>query len=203
MKTLVILSGGLDSTTCLAHHYSLGDECSAITFDYGQRHVKEIESAVAVAKHYRISHQIRPIPISRWVCSALLGDSEIPEGHYSDESMRATVVPYRNLIMLSVAAAIATQLHCEQVSYGAHSGDAAIYPDCRPAFVTAMDHALYAGDYAKVRLVAPLIGMNKRQVAEYAKSLNAPIGLTWSCYVGGPQPCGRCGSCVARAEALA
>ena len=201
-KTLVILSGGLDSTTCLYHHLQFG-QVLAVTFDYGQRHWREIEYARSIAADVNVRHFVLSVPIYKWTTSALLGHQDIPHGHYSDDSMRQTVVPYRNLILLSVAASIAANELCDTVSYGAHAGDAAIYPDCRPAFVTALTHTLYSGDYSKLKLVAPLIGMTKRQVAEYAKQLGVPIDKTWSCYEGGDEPCGKCGACVARAEALA
>jgi 7-cyano-7-deazaguanine synthase len=117
--------------------------------------------------------------------------------------MKRTVVPYRNLIMLSHAAAYAATDGYNVLAYGAHAGDAAIYPDCRPAFVTNLKHTLYAGDYSKIELEAPLLGMNKRQIAQYAMKLGVPIEKTWSCYEGKSKPCGKCGACVARAEALA
>lgn len=202
-KVLVVLSGGLDSSTCLYHHLSQYDEVMTVTFDYGQRHRREIESAKKVADVARVYNTVFTIPLNEWTSSSLLGDSDIPHGHYSDESMKRTVVPYRNLIMLAVAASIASDNKCNGVSYGAHSGDAAIYPDCTPAFATAMKHTLYTGDYAKLQLFTPLIGMNKRQVGEYARRLGVPIALTWSCYEGGDEPCGKCGACVAREEALA
>lgn len=199
-KVLVILSGGLDSTTVLHHHLNRGDSVGALTFDYGQRHRKEIASATKIAKLAGVEHWVEKISIGGK--SALTFSGPIPNGHYSDESMKQTVVPYRNLIMLSHAASFAAG-RWDALSYGAHSGDAAIYPDCRPEFVNAARQVLRLGDYSGLELIAPLLEMNKKQVAEYARKLGAPIESTWSCYVGGARPCGSCGACVARAEALA
>jgi 7-cyano-7-deazaguanine synthase len=208
MKVLVILSGGIDSSTCLYHHLRQYDngkyhEVMTVTFDYGQRHRREIESAKKVAAVAKVYNAVIPLPIHEWTDSALLGDSEIPHGHYTDESMKQTVVPYRNLMMIAVAAGIASKNDCDGISYGAHSGDALIYPDCTPAFATAMKHTLYTGDYARLQLFTPLIGMNKKQVVAYARDIGVPLALTWSCYEGGDEPCGKCGACVAREEALA
>jgi 7-cyano-7-deazaguanine synthase len=202
MKTVLALSGGMDSGTLLFDLHQQGDELHAVTFDYGQRHNREIESSQKLCDHLQVSHQIIQLH-QVFDGSALTGQGEIPHGHYAEESMKSTVVPNRNMVMISIAASIALQRNCDRVAYCCHAGDHAIYPDCRPEFVGRMHEALQICDWSPVALHAPYVDMTKRDIAQRAKQLNVPLDMTWTCYEGGELPCGKCGSCVERAEALA
>ena len=202
MKAVVLLSGGLDSTVCTAALVAAGHTVRALSVHYGQRHSRELESARAVARHYGIAHETAAIPAELVGGSALTGGGPVPHGHYEDESMRATVVPNRNMILLAYAAAVAVREGFDAVAYTAHAGDHAVYPDCRPAFADAMRAALAVCHYEPVRLVAPFVGKTKAQIVSDGILLRAPLTLTWSCYEGGARPCGRCGTCVERAEAF-
>ena len=214
-KAVVLLSGGIDSTTCLAdavHTYG-ADNVLALSMYYGQKHQKEIESAQAVAKYYGVDHIIQEISgaFDLSDCTLLRGREEVAHGSYAEqlekmggEGTVATYVPFRNGLFLSYAAAIATSVHAGTVYYGAHVDDAAgrAYPDCTPEFEEAMDRAIYEGSGHLVRLYAPLLNWNKAQVVKYGLELKAPYHLTWSCYEGGDKPCGKCGTCIDRAKAF-
>lgn len=204
-SSILILSGGVDSTVLLAHLLAQGCQVRALTLDYGQRHRREIESAQAVAQHYGVEHRVADLR----AVAGLMGDNaltdpsvEVPEGHYQAESMKATVVPNRNMLFLSLAGSWAVATRSDSVVYGAHGGDHAIYPDCRPEFAEAMDRALALCDWHKVRLERPFVDWDKADIVRRGVELGAPLALTWSCYVGGPRPCGRCGTCVERREAF-
>ena len=205
-KTIVILSGGMDSTVLLAYLLARGDEAKCLTIDYGQRHRREIESAKAVAAHYRVEHRVADLSGLR---QFLKGSSQteegiaVPEGHYAAENMKLTVVPNRNMLMLAVATAWAISEKAEAVAYGAHAGDHAIYPDCRPEFADALGQAILLCDWHKVALETPFAHMTKGQIATLGRTLVVPFHLTWTCYVGGERPCGKCGACQERAEAFA
>ncbi|MFM9146691.1 MAG: 7-cyano-7-deazaguanine synthase, partial [Verrucomicrobiota bacterium] len=127
---------------------------------------------------------------------------KVPEGHYEEESMKATVVPNRNMLLISVATAWAVSLRAESVAYGAHGGDHAIYPDCRPEFAEALDRAVRLADWHEVRLERPFVKMDKAAIVRRGAELDVPFSLTWSCYVGGERHCGKCGTCVERKEAF-
>lgn len=206
-RTLVICSGGLDSVT-LAHRIAAGDGDIAglLTFDYGQRHRKEIDFARACAMRLDVPHEVVDMSDvgARLKSSALTGDKEVPEGHYAAETMQVTVVPNRNAIMLTVAFAIAAANGIERVAAAMHGGDHFIYPDCRPAFTQAFqdmqDRALE--DVARVELHVPFIDWSKTDIAAKAGRLGVPVAETWSCYKGEARHCGRCGTCVERLEAL-
>ena len=204
MKALLIYSGGLDSTTLL---YEYRDRISlAVSFDYGSKHnAREIACAVDNCKHLGIKHLIIPLGfIGQYFKSdLLLGGGEIPEGHYAEENMKSTVVPFRNGIMLSVAAGLAESYGLDTVLLANHAGDHAIYPDCRPEFVAAMDDAVRAGTYEGIRVVSPYCLLTKRDIALRGKDLGVDYSRTYSCYKGGEKHCGKCGTCTERKEALA
>lgn len=197
MKTVVLLSGGVDSTVLMAVRHKAGDDITAVTFDYGQSHRREIRAASAVAEHYQARHYILGL---RDVLhgSALTGQGVIPEGHA--DSPDATFVPGRNLIFLSIAAGLADEIGASAVLFGANADDFGGYPDCRPKFLTAMDEAVSTGTRNGVSVSAPLMSMTKRQVIDCGHELNAPLELTWSCYRGGDVACGNCGACVSRID---
>ena len=215
MKALVLLSGGLDSTVCLAkaiEKYGKENVC-ALSITYGQKHSKEVEAARNVAKHYGI--ELTEIDLSLIFrfsdCSLLTSsDKEIPKESYeeqlkkTDGSPVSTYVPFRNGLFLSSAAAIALSKDCGVIYYGAHSDDAAgnAYPDCSEKFNSAMNTAIYEGSGQQLKIEAPFVSLNKADVVKEGIRLNAPLKLTWSCYEGGDTPCGKCGTCIDRAKAF-
>ena len=203
MKALLIYSGGLDSTTLLYEYRS--SIALAVTFDYGSKHnAREIAYAVENCKLLGIKHMILPLSfIGQYFKSdLLLTGGEIPEGSYADDNMKSTVVPFRNGIMLAVAAGLAESYGLDTVLLANHSGDHAIYPDCRPEFVAAMDQAVQAGTYEGIRVVSPYCHLTKRDIALRGKELGVDYSRTYSCYKGGEKHCGRCGTCTERKEAL-
>jgi 7-cyano-7-deazaguanine synthase len=197
--TLALLSGGLDSSTLAAFTHAT----EAVFINYGQRHVRERKSAMAVANYLGIPlHQLDLTSYGASVRSALTsGDIDVPHGHYAADNMAITVVPNRNAVMLSAAAGIAASRGHEQVVTAVHAGDHAIYPDCREDFINTLDAATQLA--CGVRIAAPFVRMSKADIASLAGKLGLPIELTWSCYEGGERHCGRCGTCVERAEAIA
>ena len=203
MKAILIYSGGLDSTTLL---YEFRDEIAlAVSFDYGSKHnAKELAFAAENCKRLGIKHLIIPLDfIGQYFRSdLLLSGGEIPEGHYADENMKSTVVPFRNGIMLAVATGLAESYGLDAVLLANHSGDHAIYPDCRPEFVDAFGRAAEAGTYNGVRILSPYCDITKRDIALRGQALGIDYSLTWSCYKGGDKHCGRCGTCTERKEAL-
>lgn len=205
MKTVVVYSGGLDSTVLLAGCKDAGEQVVAISFMYGQRHSKELSAASAIAHHYGIKHQLADLTGLAHLFageSSQAGKCDVPDGHYTDETMKRTVVPNRNMIMLALATGYAIQEKAEQVAFGAHAGDHTIYPDCRADFVGAMERALKLCDWHPVALTAPFLGRTKGYVVRLGADLGAPLGMTWSCYKGGEVHCGTCGTCVERREAF-
>jgi len=205
MKSVTVLSGGMDSTTLLYKAIKDGDEVtSVLSFDYGQRHKRELEMAKKTCEKLGLSHKIIDLTSVSQVMknSSLTDDIEVPEGHYADETMKATVVPNRNMIMLSIAIAEAVSTGASRVYYGAHSGDHDIYPDCRKEFVEAMDKVSRISNYEEVEVVAPFIDMDKGDIAILGKELNVDYSLTLTCYNGAEEACGKCGSCVERLEAF-
>ncbi len=205
-KALIILSGGLDSTVLAHDIVARGKkELAAVSFDYGQKHRRELECAAAQAKILGIEHTILPLPfINDLFDSALLqSGGTLPEGHYEDDNMKQTVVPNRNMIMLSIAAGLAISQGRTELFYGAHGGDHAIYPDCRPAFVEAMKEVLALCDWQKLKLHVPFLHDNKAQIVALGQHLKVDFARTWTCYAGKERPCGKCGSCVERREAFA
>lgn len=202
--SVIIVSGGMDSTTML---YDKKDEIAlGISFDYGSNHnAREIPLAEMHCRRLGIEHITIPLDfMHRYFESSLLSGAEaIPEGHYADENMKSTVVPFRNGIMLAVAVGIAESRGLKKVMIANHGGDHTIYPDCRPEFISAIDAAAKAGTYANVEIVAPYTNITKADIAAIGKRLGVDYSETWSCYKGGERHCGKCGTCVERKEALA
>jgi len=203
-KAIVILSGGMDSTTLL-YYMNRKYDVQAITFDYGQRHRKEIECARKTCEVLGVKHTI--VDISKMAGQLMKGSSltdniDVPEGHYEDDTMKLTVVPNRNSIMLNLAMAKAISEHIQIVAYAAHSGDHAIYPDCRLEFIEAIKNLAKVVDYEPIKIMAPFKNFDKGQIAVLGDSLGVDFSLTWTCYKGQDKPCGKCGACVERAEAF-
>lgn len=202
---LLVLSGGMDSVTML-HDYAR-DIALAVTFIYGSNHnAREAECAARACRRLGIEHLVIDLSFmaDHFTSSLLSGADAIPEGSYTDESMKSTVVPFRNGIMLAVAAGLAESRGLDCVMIANHSGDHAIYPDCRPGFIRAMGEAIAEGTYAPVRLFAPYTSLTKADIARRGGRLGIDYGAdTYSCYKGGERHCGRCGTCVERREALA
>ena len=204
-KAVVVLSGGMDSSTLLYHCLSAGYTCQAVSFNYGQRHVKELEAAAAIAARAGVPHQIINLTdLAPALSSSLTGTSDVPHGHYAEENMRQTVVPGRNAIMLAIAWGIAASQGAEIVATGIHAGDHYIYPDCRPEFAAALSAALALGTLGHaspaLRLYTPYLHLTKVEIAQEGALLGVPYELTWTCYEGGEAHCGVCGSCQERRE---
>ena len=201
--SLIVLSGGMDSTTLL---WDRKDRIAlALTFDYGSRHnAREIECARKNCELAGVEHIVIPLEfMGRYFKSSLLiGGDEIPEGHYCDDNMKSTVVPFRNGIMLSIAAGLAESRGLKKVMLANHSGDHAIYPDCRPGFVDAMSRAIEQGTYDGITIDAPYTNITKSDIARIGKRIGVDYSLTYSCYKGGERHCGKCGTCVECFEAL-
>ena len=201
--SVIIVSGGMDSITLL-HDYK--DRIAlGISFDYGSNHnAKEIPFAELHCKRLGIKHITIPLEfMHKYFKSSLLeGADAIPEGHYEDENMKSTVVPFRNGIMLAIAAGIAESNGLDHVMIANHGGDHAIYPDCRPEFISAMSSATSAGSYNGVTVIAPYTSITKGDIARRGKELGIDYTETWSCYKGRDKHCGKCGTCVERKEAL-
>jgi 7-cyano-7-deazaguanine synthase len=203
--TVVTFSGGMDSTTLLYDLRDQGHEVLAISVDYGQRHRVELECSRQIAEHLGIAYELADL---RAISSLLKGSSltevssPIPLGHYADESMKQTVVPNRNMLLLAVATAWAINRKADQVAYAAHAGDHTIYPDCRPEFADVMAKAIGLADWHKVELIRPFVHMTKAQIAARGHRLGVPYELTWSCYQGRNVHCGACGTCIERREAF-
>lgn len=201
---LLVLSGGMDSVTML-HDYA--DRIAlAVNFNYGSNHNAR-EAECARVNCAALGVELMEIDLAfmgRYFKSSLLdGPDAIPEGSYADENMRSTVVPFRNGIMLAVAAGLAESRGLSTVMLANHAGDHTIYPDCRPEFVEAMDRAISAGTFEGLRLWAPYTMMTKGQIAARGREIGVDYSKTYSCYKGGEKHCGRCGTCVERREALA
>lgn len=202
---VVIYSGGMDSFTLLHLARSRGLKVHALSFNYGQRHVRELEAARAVCQAEGIPHKVIDIRAMSEVMagSSLTSDTEVPEGHYEEDSMKSTVVPNRNMILLSLATGYAVTVGAGAVWYGAHGGDHAIYPDCRPEFVEKMDAVCRIANYEPVGIEAPFMALDKGEILAEGLKLGLDYSQTWTCYNGRDKACGRCGSCVERLEAFA
>lgn len=202
--SVIVVSGGMDSITLL---YDKKEEIAlAVTFDYGSKHnAREIAWAKVHCGRLGIRHIVIKLDfMQKYFTSSLLeGGDEIPEGHYADENMKSTVVPFRNGIMLSVAAGIAESNGLKKILIANHGGDHTIYPDCRPEFIGAMDRAIGNGTYEDVRIDAPYTNITKADIAKIGKRLGIDYSETWSCYKGGERHCGKCGTCIERKEAMA
>ena len=201
---LIVVSGGMDSTTML---YEYREEIAlAVTFDYGANHgPKEIPLAKMHCERLGIEHIVIKMDFMKdyFESSLLSGSEAIPEGHYADENMRSTVVPFRNGIMLAIACGLAESRGLKRLMIANHAGDHAIYPDCREGFVKAMSMATQEGTYDHISIYAPYTNLTKGEIARHGKALGLNYAETWSCYKGGEKHCGKCGTCVERREALA
>jgi 7-cyano-7-deazaguanine synthase len=207
MRIVLIYSGGMDSTVLLYEFLASNSrsEISTLSVNYGQRHRKELEAARAITAQLGVRHCVADLS---GITSLLGGSSQtsddiaVPEGHYAEESMKKTVVPNRNMIMLAIATGWAISQGADQVAYAAHGGDHAIYPDCRMDFVEALRKTISLADWHQVDLLAPYLGMTKTEIAIKGHALHVPFKQTWSCYKGETKHCGRCGTCTERREAF-
>ena len=201
--SVIVVSGGMDSITLL---YEKKDEIAlGISFDYGSNHNhNELPLAALHCQRLGIAHVVIPLGfMHQYFKSSLLESGEsIPDGSYDEENMKSTVVPFRNGVMLAVAAGIAESNGLTKVLIANHGGDHTIYPDCRPEFIAAMDAAVEAGTFARVRVVAPYTNISKADIARRGRALGIDYAETWSCYKGGDVHCGTCGTCVERKAAL-
>ena len=201
--SVIVLSGGMDSVSLL---YDCKDRIAlAVTFDYGSNHnAREIACARENCRRLGIEHLVIPLDfMGRYFKSSLLsGGDAIPEGHYTSENMKSTVVPFRNGIMLAVACGLAESRGLKNVMLANHSGDHAIYPDCRPGFIDAMSEAMCQGTYDGISIFAPYTSFTKGEIAARGAAAGVDFSLTYSCYKGGERHCGKCGTCVERKEAF-
>ena len=203
-KVVVIYSGGMDSFTVLNKAIKDGKTVYALSFDYGQKHVKELTCAASVCEDLAIEHKIIDISAINQLLagSSLTDDIDIPEGHYEEESMKSTVVPNRNMILISLAVGYAVSVGASQVYYGAHSGDHAIYPDCRPEFVKKMNDVCQIANYEAVEIYSPYLNNSKIDILTDGLAMGLDYSKTWTCYNGREHACGKCGACQERLEAF-
>ena len=205
-EAIVVISGGLDSTVLAYWLHKLNYKLTAISFNYGQRHSKELQCAKTTCRKLNIEHNI--INISAVFkqfdsASALLNiNTKIPESHYTHSSQKATVVPNRNMIMLAIAIGFAEERKIPAVYYAAHKNDTTIYPDCRERFVRRLSQASREGTYTNVRVQAPFCNKYKSDLVKLGVKLKIPFRDTWSCYTGVEVACGKCGTCRERLEAF-
>jgi 7-cyano-7-deazaguanine synthase len=203
---IAVVSGGMDSTVLAYQATGLFSNVDLLSVDYGQRHRKELGYAAMTAERLGCRHDIVALPLATMLTGSALTDAsvEVPHGHYAAETMALTVVPNRNAVLISVAYAVAVARGADAVLVGVHAGDHHVYPDCRPAFVSALDEALRIGNegVGNVRLEAPFVNHSKTDIARLGARLGVEWSETWSCYEGGEVHCGRCGTCVERHEAF-
>lgn len=205
-KAIVIISGGMDSTTLLYDIKNLDYDIYALSFDYNQRHKRELDMAKLTCEKLRINHKIIDL---KQIGSELLQGSSLtsdaistPHGNYADENMKLTVVPNRNMIMLSLALGYAFSIGAEEIFYGAHAGDHTIYPDCRPEFLDAMNRVADLADWKRAEIKAPYAHIDKGDIVKKGIELGVDYSLTYTCYEGETLACGKCGSCQERIEAF-
>ncbi len=203
---IAVVSGGMDSTVLAYQATGLFSNVDLLSVDYGQRHRKELGYAAMTAERLGCRHDIVALPLATMLTGSALTDAsvEVPHGHYAADTMALTVVPNRNAVLISVAYAVAVARGADAVLVGVHAGDHHVYPDCRPAFVSALDEALRIGNegVGNVRLEAPFVNHSKTDIARLGARLGVEWSETWSCYEGGEVHCGRCGTCVERHEAF-
>ena len=205
IKVVVLCSGGMDSVAALYDAAEIHEVTAAISFHYGAKHNdREIPFAKWHADHLGIPHITVPLAFigEQFESDLLQKGGEIPKGHYEEATMKKTVVPFRNGIMLSIAGGFAESKGAHGLVIAAHSGDHAIYPDCREDFLSAMADAIRLGTYARVEVMRPFVTMTKTEIARRGHDLGVDFSQTWSCYVGGEVQCGECGTCVERREAF-
>jgi len=202
-SVLVVYSGGLDSYTLLNQAIKKFDRVEAITFNYGQKHNKEIEYAKSNCAELNIKHEVVNLHLENILAgSALVGDIDIPEGNYDKEKMKQTIVPNRNMIMISVAASLAIKNDIKYLWYAAHSGDHEIYPDCRPEFIDRMAAVLEICDYHKIKFEAPFQNLSKSEIVEIGLGMGLDYSKAWTCYEGKDLPCNKCSACLERASSF-
>lgn len=200
---VLLFSGGIDSTTLLWDLRNQGRHPHLLSFDYGQRHRVELKAARTIARITSCPNDTVALPTWLFQGSSQTSDEiSVPHGHYAAESMKLTVVPNRNMVMLSLAGALALSLKCKDIFYAAHSGDHAIYPDCRPEFVEILRRAFLMASWSELMLNAPYIMWPKKMIVQQGASLDVPYELTYSCYEGAELHCGKCGTCTERREAF-
>lgn len=205
MKTCVLLSGGMDSVAAFYEVLGTHEVVACLSFDYGSKHnAKEIPFAKLHADRHGVPHHVIPLDFMNLLFKSdlLKSGGDIPDGHYAEETMKQTVVPFRNGIMLAIAAGYAESVEADGLVIAAHSGDHAIYPDCREPFMHAMGAAMEEGTYARIKLLRPFIDSDKTGIARRGVELGIDFSETWSCYKGGDIHCGVCGTCVERREAF-
>jgi 7-cyano-7-deazaguanine synthase len=205
MKVCVLLSGGMDSVAAFYEVLAQHELVACLSFDYGSKHnAKEIPFAKLHADRNRVPHHVIPLDFMNTLFKSdlLKSGGDIPDGHYAEQTMKQTVVPFRNGIMLAIAAGYAESVEADGLVIAAHSGDHAIYPDCREPFMQAMGLAMEEGTYAKIQLLRPFIDTDKTGIAKRGVELGIDFAETWSCYKGGEIHCGVCGTCVERREAF-
>jgi len=205
MKVVVLVSGGMDSVTALHGAVREHEVVAGLSFDYGSKHNhREIPFAASHCADLGVRHETVALTFMEHLFSSALlkGGDPIPEGHYEEESMKQTVVPFRNGIMLAIAAGFAESAGAEGLVIAAHAGDHAIYPDCRESFLGPMAEAIARGTYAGIAVLRPFVDQRKEDIAATGARLGVDFARTWSCYQGGAVHCGRCGTCVERIEAF-
>jgi len=205
-KAIVVLSGGMDSTTLLYRLLYEGyGEVRAISFDYGQRHKIELERARQTCEALGVKHEVIDIStLMKFISNSALTnpDIDVPEGHYEDNSMQSTVVPNRNMIMASIAIGYAVNIEADVVALGVHAGDHAIYPDCRPEFIACLNAISHIANYRPIQIYTPYLDYDKGDIILDGKKLLVDYSLTHTCYKGNKKACGKCGSCEERLEAF-
>ncbi len=202
---LVVLSGGMDSTVLLADAVAAGNRVAALSFDYGSKHnARELPLARAICEKLSVEHKTVSLPfINELFSSSLLSSgAEVPDGAYDAPTMKSTVVPFRNGIMLSIAAGYAESIGAPKVLLGSHAGDHFIYPDCRPEFNAAFSTAVNLGTDGQVSIEFPFSALDKRDIGDRGRTLGVDFTATWTCYKGGGNHCGVCGACDERKYAL-
>ncbi len=204
-KVLVLLSGGIDSTTALYDAVKKYETVTAVSFNYGSKHNKrELKFAAFHCKTLNVRHEVIELSFMNnlFKSDLLKSGGDIPDGHYQEQSMKQTVVPFRNGIMLSIAAGFAESIEADGIVIAAHAGDHTIYPDCREEFMTAIAQAINLGTYANIKILRPFIDIDKTAIVKLGQTLKVPYQYTYSCYKGYESHCGNCGTCVERKEAF-